>query len=527
MELRWTEIPREMQRSGDYFRPTINGRLYYDKPLGSYWLVLAAGWLTGTVDERTARLPSAVCGLIGVALLMHLAAQLYGRRTAALAGLILATSFAYLFFAQHASADMETVTGELAALVVFRRIERRPSAGGVIGLWLIMALTSLTKGLLGFVLPLLVIATASTLAPSADPVTRGTLGRLAALVRRNRLLLSRASAVGAVVAAVVYLVPFAVSGRDAGQGLSLVFRENIQRFIAPHNHRGPVYLYAYVVFGLLAPWSVFLPAALIQLPSRRSADGQNTGDRFTLIYFWTTFLFFTLSASRRSYYLLPILPAGALLVARLLTKPASALTVSARRLLYLGFGVLVVTVVGAGIALLPPAVVLPGRWATLPAAPERVTLALGWVVCLVGVGYACRRLQPSRIALAAGLVASLGMAYVYGVALPATEPYRGERAFAAAVRERVGPDPNGLALCRTRELVYYLDYPEPLAEYNTPAELRAAAADGRVQWVILRRRDLDRLGLPVEVRAEETAYPWDDDAAHEAKAVLLRVTGRP
>src|SRR5438067_1041566 len=47
MELRWAEIPREMRLTGDFTRPTINGHLYYDKPLGSYWLVLAAAWLRG------------------------------------------------------------------------------------------------------------------------------------------------------------------------------------------------------------------------------------------------------------------------------------------------------------------------------------------------------------------------------------------------------------------------------------------------------------------------------------------------
>src|SRR5205814_1880677 len=41
-EIRWAQIPREMRQSGNYLWPTINGQTYYDKPLGSYWLVLAA-----------------------------------------------------------------------------------------------------------------------------------------------------------------------------------------------------------------------------------------------------------------------------------------------------------------------------------------------------------------------------------------------------------------------------------------------------------------------------------------------------
>src|SRR2546421_241953 len=61
-EFRWAEIAREMIRSGNYFWPTINGRPYYDKPLGSYWLVLAATSVTGGLNETAARLPCAVAG---------------------------------------------------------------------------------------------------------------------------------------------------------------------------------------------------------------------------------------------------------------------------------------------------------------------------------------------------------------------------------------------------------------------------------------------------------------------------------
>src|SRR5262249_49762572 len=35
-EGRWSEVTREMQLTQNYFWPTINGRVYYDKPLLSY-----------------------------------------------------------------------------------------------------------------------------------------------------------------------------------------------------------------------------------------------------------------------------------------------------------------------------------------------------------------------------------------------------------------------------------------------------------------------------------------------------------
>ena len=162
-EFRWAEIAREMLVTHNYFWPTINGHVYYDKPLGSYWLVIFSTPFTGGLNEAATRLPCAIAGLLAVALLMLLVRRLYDARTAILSGVILATSFSFVFFSRHASADVETITGELAALLLFNHNEERGGGMWVVGLWLIMAATSLTKGLLGFALPLLVIGAYSCL----------------------------------------------------------------------------------------------------------------------------------------------------------------------------------------------------------------------------------------------------------------------------------------------------------------------------------------------------------------------------
>src|SRR6185437_8572945 len=80
-EFRWAEIAREMILNHNYFWPTMNGHVYYDKPLGSYWLVVASTWVTGGMNEAAARLPSALMGLLAVALLIGLGRDLYDRRT--------------------------------------------------------------------------------------------------------------------------------------------------------------------------------------------------------------------------------------------------------------------------------------------------------------------------------------------------------------------------------------------------------------------------------------------------------------
>src|SRR5215472_14926049 len=298
-EFRWAEIVREMITTGNYFSPTINGHVYYDKPLGSYWLILWSTWLTGTLNEAAARFPCAVAGLLAVVLMMLLAGRLYDRRTALFSGIVLATSFSFVFFSRHASADVETLTGELAALLLFLHHEQHQDGWWVIALWVVMAITSLTKGLLGFVLPIMTIGVYRLLATGWTDLFHylltGTIGaRIRWVIDRNRWLFNWKSVFAIALGAAIYYAPFSVSHHAEGsaKGLRMVWRENVVRFFRPFDHRGTIYLYLYVIFALMAPWSIFLPAGLVEIHRRRAvSDEPAKSDRFTLVYFWVTFVF--------------------------------------------------------------------------------------------------------------------------------------------------------------------------------------------------------------------------------------------
>src|SRR5260370_11127436 len=237
---------------------------------------------TGGLNEAAARLPCAIAGLAAVVILMLLVRRLYDdSRTAVLAGFVLATSFSFVFFSRHASADVETISGELGALLLFHRNHDRGGGLWVVGLWLIMAATSLTKGLLGFALPLLVIGAYSLLRDGWGELWRGLsrgsfAERFRFLVERNRWFFNYYAIVGVAVAVMVYAAPFEISSRMMGseKGLRMVFRENVVRFFEPFDHRGPIYLYAYVIFALMAPWSALLPAALVEPHPLRRIDTQ-------------------------------------------------------------------------------------------------------------------------------------------------------------------------------------------------------------------------------------------------------------
>jgi 4-amino-4-deoxy-L-arabinose transferase-like glycosyltransferase len=534
-EGRWAEVVREMLLSSNYFWPTINGHLYYDKPLLSYWFIVAAAHLTGGLDETAARLPSAIFGLAGVVLIIALARRLYDRSTAAWAAFILATSFSYTFYSRHASADVETTTGVLAALVLFIWHRQRRDGWWVVWMWLIMALTSLTKGLLGFALPLFIMGWYSLLEEGAGVLyARITSGPVSArwswLRQRLAWFFNFKTPVAILAAGALYFLPFAVSNSRAHSdaGLYMVFRENLLRFFEPFDHRGPIYLYVYVLFGLMAPWSVFIPAALLEVHRKARSSAARAladADLFALVYFWGTFALFTLSRSRRTYYLLPILPAAALVVARLLSEDAARLWAPARRLMKIGYGVLAAAVILCGATFLLPVSMRPGPLAGLPPSPAWAVFLAGWLFCLGAIFYTWSGFSVRRAALSTAAMAYLALFFIFIVAMPRAEVYRYERSFARAVRANVGANTDQLALFRVwgPGLVYYLSTPAPIALFNSTQQVAAFARSQGGAWVITRAMDVPNLELDKQVRAAEPELAWDSPSQNGNRYVLLRV----
>jgi 4-amino-4-deoxy-L-arabinose transferase-like glycosyltransferase len=530
-EFRWAEIAREMIVTHNYFWPTINGHVYYDKPLGSYWLVIFSTPFTGGLNEAATRVPSAIAGLLAVALLMLLTRRLYDARTAILSGVILTTSFSFVFFSRDASADVETIAGELAALLLFSHNEERGGGPWVICLWLIMAATSLTKGLLGFALPVLMIGAYACLRDGwsqlFQEIARGSLAdRIQRFIDRNRWFFNWYTVVGIALGGLVYYIPFEVSARMMGtqKGLAMVYRENVVRFFHPFDHRGPIYLYVYVIFGLMAPWSALLPAGLIETHSLRHANAEPArADRFALVYFWATFIFFTLSGSRRSYYILPILPAAAMLVARTLAYPGELRSMIARRLLTAGYTIVAFAAI-AGISLLIPAwAVLPSPYDALPDLPAKFTFVVFWIVSVAAVIYAIRKFSPYRVAISMGVIAYLVMAYIYIFAMPAAEAYRGEKPFGYAVLNKIGGSTDHLVLFKTEGPLFYLNPPKPIPEFDDKQDLQDAIAKGDAKWMIVRRRDLPKLETPTTIELSEASYPWETDYNFRNKVVLVKI----
>ena len=96
---------------------------------------------------------------------------------------------------------------------------------------------------------------------------------------------------------------------------------NIQRFTSVvSRHPGAWYYYFFVVLVGLIPWSIFLPLAIARLRfwKRRlwiSSQRSTHLGLFALVWFIVVLLFFSSSVTKLAGYVLPLMPAAAIIVA--------------------------------------------------------------------------------------------------------------------------------------------------------------------------------------------------------------------
>ncbi|NOY53459.1 MAG: phospholipid carrier-dependent glycosyltransferase [Deltaproteobacteria bacterium] len=487
-EGRWAEIAREMKARSDYRVPRINGTPYRDKPLLSYYMITALTPFTGgKVTETTARLPSALAALTAVFLLYLLGRRLYDPAAALLSSSVLATSFYLVYWGRAASADVITMTGVLLSLLFFVYYENGGRPLWIYLFFLSMAANSLTKGLLGFALPLAVVVPYLILRKEGHTV-------------RNRHLLP-----ALLIAVALYLLPFLIEPAT-NRSLYLVFRENILRFFAPFDHKEPVYYYLYEIFLIFAPWAFFLPGALLHFCRRE----KNKSDLLVLLYFSALFLFFTLSGSRRSYYLLPLFPAAALLTGKMwsdrIAQREEKGSLYAELILPGGFLALIFAT-AAVLLFSPPAFLRP--YAVFPLHLHAAAALLAAAGLTTGTVLSLRHRNRAAVILFLLVIASTEI-YYNGVLVPEMEGYRGLRPFCRAVNSLEIPRERLAVLHQWRQGNLYFYLKEiPILRIEEPAKAGGFLADP-ANRLIVEGKDLREIGgrKDLQVLLSEASPPF-------------------
>ncbi|MBI4791197.1 MAG: glycosyltransferase family 39 protein [Deltaproteobacteria bacterium] len=298
-EGRWAEVTRQMLLSGDFFHPNINGQPYFDKPLLTYWLVAVTSFFTGALDEWAVRIPSALALAVTLGTTVWLGRRLWSRQVVLTAGWFLLSTYSVLFWSRTGMADIENMAAIMLAVAWYWTWRDRPCFKSFLVFYLIAFIGAQLKGLTALVVPIAAII--------PDVLTE----------KRWRGYLKPSHFVAAALASLVYFGPFLYASMTRpdyqSSGLALVFQENIQRYFDPIDHVEPFYIYFYELPILLLPWVPLFAGALLMTWPRWKQLAANT--RWLVYATAMIFLFFSASGSRRSYYILPILPFCALWMA--------------------------------------------------------------------------------------------------------------------------------------------------------------------------------------------------------------------
>jgi len=514
-EDRWLEIAREMIASGNYFKPTINGVIYFDKPLLSYWFEVLIAAVIGGFNEWAMRIPSAIAALVTLWATIDLGRRLWSEKIGLLAGWILLTGFGFLQWGRLAEADMENLAFTLVAVNWYWRQRDVSTFSGYAIFYLIIAVGAQCKGLTAVVVPLLALL--------PDMLNN----------QRWRQHINRSHILALLFASVVYLLPFllatsstttTVTTSGHSSGLGLVIRENIVRYFAPFDHVGPIYTYLIAIPQFMFPWSPVLIAALIACYQKRFREQVNVG--WILWSFTLIFLFFTLSGSRRGYYILPILPYGALLSARFLLD--NTLSASLRRWsLNITAALLILFSL---LQLLTPLLwpTLEQRLGTtLPAEFKLMSLVIGGFSLLSFLAlFLWRRREEDSVMIAITASSVVLWSGLFFWQQPAFDHYRTEVPFARGLKALgANLSASQIAIYHKQpsgRLLYYSELPLPIQQIDRATQLQTFMDTGPYPKLILAESKYQN-ELPESLRNQtpdliETQYGWEKDGRDKIRA---------
>ena len=298
-EMRYGEIAREMNATGDYISPHLNGLRYFEKPAGGHILNAVAMKLFGETNFAVRLMPVLFSGLSALAL-FQLMRRKYGGAVSAMAAFILLTCAEFMGVGTYSVLD-SIVTGFITlTLFCFYPALSLPRGWKQAG-WLSLAGVFaggafLIKGFIAFAVPVVVIV------PYLWIQKRW----------KDLFILPWIPVLSAVLVSLPWSL--AVAAREPDFWRYFFWEEHINRFFSREHaqHENPFWYFIPVFIGGTIPWIFTAAGPLRDLLRERRKDPLI---RFALCWLIAPFLFFSASSGKLGTYILPCFPPFALLLA--------------------------------------------------------------------------------------------------------------------------------------------------------------------------------------------------------------------
>lgn len=308
-EGRYAELSLGMLQSGDWITPRLNGILYFEKPALQYWMGAINFQLFG-INDFAARFWPGLTGMLSVLTVGLTARRVWGNGN--YAALVMGGSFWVIGNSHFLTLDMGVTFFLTLALCAFLWAQQDGASPaekryGMWIAWAAMAAATLSKGLIGLLIP-------------------GCALVLYSLIHWQWTLWRRMQWLPGCAIFLLLAGPWfwLVSERNPGFAYFFFVHEHFARYLTPEAQRTEAFwFFVPVLFVGFLPWTSLLPRLVREAWPRRENTAFHA-ERFLLIWAVFVFVFFSLSNSKLPSYILPMFPALALLLGQTLarSKPA-------------------------------------------------------------------------------------------------------------------------------------------------------------------------------------------------------------
>lgn len=293
-EGRYVEIPREMVVSNDYVTPRLNGLKYFEKPAFFYWLQASSIKAFG-INETSMRLWPLIFAVLGSLALFFVGRICFSDSVGLISASILSTNILYYMHSRLIILDL--AVSSLLSLSLFsfflafvHPIKKFSKHLLICLFYIFCALSLLTKGLIGVVLPGLVVF-------------------LWMIFYKKLYIIREMLYLPGFFLFFLIAVPwhFVIAQKNPEFLHFYFIVEHFLRYTTTlHCRYQPVYFFIPILLLGLMPWTGFAIVA-IKNSIKKIFQNNNKEHAFLMIWFFSIFVFFSFAGSKLIPYILPVL----------------------------------------------------------------------------------------------------------------------------------------------------------------------------------------------------------------------------
>ncbi len=281
----YSEVTREMLKTGDFITPRLNNELFFHKPPMIYWTQVVSVSLLG-LNEFALRLPSVLASLFWALALFMFVRRFFGDNTAWFSVFFMAVSFQTGIVAKAAIADALLNLFITLSMFAIYRFYKTGEKRHIYLTFLFAGLGFMAKGPVAIMIPIIASGLFFILKKKAKMWFKAIF-----------------NPIGWGILLAVILPWYIAAYLTHGQAFidEIFFTHNVSRFnVAFEGHSGPFFYYVPVILLGMLPNTAFLIGAIVNVKKLL----ENEVNLFLIIWFVFVFIFFSAAGTKLHHYII-------------------------------------------------------------------------------------------------------------------------------------------------------------------------------------------------------------------------------